>query len=271
MKTTLQPSLQPTLQPDSPLKPKTSNLSVVWNPWLAVLFVVVTYYASQLLGGLAVSIYPALQHWSNTQTTDWLNNSVLAQFFYIVIAETLSVGSLWLFLRKNKISLSQIGLRRPKWSDAGWGIAVFPIYLVTYLGLQALIAAFVPAINVDQPQQLGFSDVHGFGPLAVTFISLVILPPIAEEIIVRGYLFSSLKRHLPKVGAALLTSVIFASAHLQAGSGAPLLWIAGIDTFVLSLFLLYLREMTGGLYANMTLHALKNLLAFAALFIWHAK
>jgi membrane protease YdiL (CAAX protease family) len=121
---------------------------------------------------------------------------------------------------------------------------------------------------VEQSQELGFNPV-GTVELILTFISLVILPPLVEELLMRGYLYTSLKKKLSKIAAALVTSVIFAAAHLQFGSGAPLLWVAAIDTFVLSLFLVSLREKTGGLWASMTLHATKNLIAFMSLFIFH--
>jgi membrane protease YdiL (CAAX protease family) len=60
---------------------------------------------------------------------------------------------------------------------------------------------------------------------------------------------------------------LFAVAHLQFGSGAPLLWIAAIDTFVLSLFLIYLKDKTDSLWAPILLHMLKNFIAFMALFV----
>jgi membrane protease YdiL (CAAX protease family) len=105
--------------------------------------------------------------------------------------------------------------------------------------------------------------------LTLTFVSLVILPPITEEILVRGFLYSSLKKALPLIWAALLTSAMFAIAHLPEGGASGPLYIAALDTFVLSLVLIYLREKTGGLWASITLHAIKNGVAFAALFILH--
>jgi membrane protease YdiL (CAAX protease family) len=148
------------------------------------------------------------------------------------------------------------------------GAAFTPLYYISYLVIVSVAGALVPALNVDQAQELGFNPI-GTGELILTFISLVILPPIVEETLMRGFLYTSLKKRLTKVNAALITSVIFAAAHLQFGSGAPLLWVAAIDTFVLSLFLVYLREKTGSLWASMTLHALKNGVAFASLFIFH--
>ena len=70
-------------------------------------------------------------------------------------------------------------------------------------------------------------------------------------------------------GAVIGTSLLFAAGHLAEGGSAGLLYIAAIDTFSLSLVLIYLREKTDGLWASMTLHALKNGIAFVALFALH--
>ena len=56
-------------------------------------------------------------------------------------------------------------------------------------------------------------------------------------------------------------------AHLAEGGAAGPLWIGFIDTFILSLVLCYLRVKTGSLWAGITLHALKNGIAFVALFV----
>ena len=84
----------------------------------------------------------------------------------------------------------------------------------------------------------------------------------------RGFLFGALRRSTGFWISAAITSVIFASLHLGGGEqGAGLLWIAAIDTFILSLALCYLREKTGRLWASIGLHAIKNGVAFVALFI----
>ena len=203
-----------------------------------------------------VSIYPALHHWTAQHATDWLNNNALAQFFYVLIAEALTFGGIYAFMRSRKVPLSAIGLRKPRWSDPAYGLLALPLYYLSYVIIVAIASQIVPSLNINQAQQIGFSNAHGFALLTVTFISLVVLPPFVEEIMMRGFLYTSLKKGMPQIGAALVTSAIFASAHLQAGSGAPLLWIAAIDTFTLSIFLSYIREKTNGLWGSMTLHAL---------------
>jgi membrane protease YdiL (CAAX protease family) len=239
----------------------------LWNPWLGVVAVLAIFFASQIIGSLVVSIYPLVQHWTAARAENWLNSSVPAQFLYVLVAEVLSIAAVYWFVRRFKRGLDSIGLLWPLWRDAGIGVIAVPVYFVLYLVTVSIVSHFVPSLNVDQAQQIGFTDVHGFLPLALTFMSLVVLPPLAEEIMVRGLLFTSLKRAMRLWPAVITTSLIFGAAHLAEGGAAGPLWIGFIDTFILSLVLCYLRQRTGSLWAGITLHALKNGIAFVALFI----
>jgi membrane protease YdiL (CAAX protease family) len=250
---------------------RTRQTVVPWSPWLGVIFIILVYYVSQMLSGVVISIYPGLQHWSHAQSLGWLNNSVVAQFSYILIAEALAVGAIYWFLKRRGLGLATIGLKRFKASDPLYGVLAVPIYFAAFLMLIAIVKHFIPGLNIDQKQEIGFNNVHGLLPLILTFISLVVLPPLAEEIMVRGFLYSSLKKALRVGPAALITSLLFASAHLPEGGAAGPLYIAAIDTFVLSLVLIYLREKTGSLWASITLHAIKNGIAFVALFVVTAR
>lgn len=143
----------------------------------------------------------------------------------------------------------------------------FVIYFVVFVIISAIAKHFVPDLDLDQKQQIGFKDPSRL-QLPLVFVSLVILPAFVEETLVRGFLYTGLKKGLNKVWAILLASSLFAIAHLQAGSGEPLLWIAALDTFVLSLVLIYLKDKTGSLWAPIGLHLLKNWLAFSYLFLF---
>lgn len=243
--------------------------AITWNPWLGVLFVVVVFYASQILAAICIMIYPSLQHWSSGEASDWLTNSVYAQFIYILLAETIAIGAIWRFIKLFHSNMAAIGFIKPRWRDIGYGLLAVPVYYVIYLLTVGVVSHYVSGFNPEQSQEIGFENVSGALPLIVTFISLVIIPPLAEEIIARGFLYSSLKKAMRLVPAALLTSLIFAAAHLPEGGNAGPLYIAALDTFVLSLVLIYLREKTGSLWASITLHAFKNGVAFLALFVFH--
>lgn len=242
---------------------------VPWHPVLAVVAVVVIYFVSQFVGGLTLSLYPAMRHWSDTQANNWINNSIFAQFIYVVIAEALTVLAVWQILRYFKVSVKVIGIKRFKVEDILYALLGFGMYFISYAIILQIVTKLIPALNVNQQQQIGFNNASGVGQLILTAISLVILPPIAEEILMRGFLYSSLRKSVPKIVAALITSIIFATAHLEFGQGAPLLWVAAIDTFILSLVLVFIREKTGRLWGSMGIHALKNTVAFMSIYIFH--
>lgn len=245
-----------------------SNIpSVPWNPWWAAIFIVVLYYFSKFFGVIVISIYPWLKHWSLAQANDWISTSIMAQFTYVLIVEAVMLGSIYIFLKKFKSNFNLIGLRKPRWRDLGLGLLLAPLYYGLFVAAVAIVSRIFHSLDINQAQNIGFNGVHNIAQLAVTFISLVVLAPLVEEIMVRGFLYSSFRKAMPKVAAMLVTSLIFAAAHLPEGGAAGPLYIAAVDTFILSLVLVYLREKTGSLWASITLHALKNGVAFLALYV----
>jgi len=239
---------------------------VTWNAWSAILVALGVFLVAQVIAAQAVSIYPLLKHWSKQAAVQWLNNSVNGQFFYYLVAETLTVAAIIGFIRWRKGKLAAIGLKRPKLVDIPYAFIGFIIYFPLLIIAVIVLKEIFHGLNLNQQQAVGFSSSTTGWPLLLVFISLVILPPIAEEIMFRGFVYSGLKRNLPKIWAVLLTCAVFAAPHLLESVGSGPLWVAGIDTFVLSLTLIWLRERTGRLYASMGLHALKNFIAFMYLY-----
>lgn len=253
-------NIQPILSPNS----KKLN----WTWWEAILVAIFLYYGGQIIGSVFASFVPALRGWDDAEILRWLQKTVAGRFYLILLIEAVSISLLYAFLRIRRSSLKAIGLfGKPSWRDLGLVAIGFGVYLLVYIIVASLADLFITGLNVDQKQQIGFEAAKGLQLIPV-FISLVVLPPIAEELLTRGFLYTGLRSKFKKVGAALITSALFGLAHLQAGSGAPLLWIAAIDTFVLSLVLIELKERSGGkLWAPIGLHALKNGIAFVGIFV----
>jgi membrane protease YdiL (CAAX protease family) len=88
----------------------------------------------------------------------------------------------------------------------------------------------------------------GLPPLLPMF-SLLLLAPVTEEIIFRGFLFASLRQSFSPAGSILLSAVIFMAAHLSIHPGA----------FILGLFAALLFHLTGSLIPSIILHSLSNL------------
>lgn len=255
-----------------PEEPHLASRPPLHNWWIApvaLLLVTLIYFFMPAISGLLVSLYPVVVGWSHAQAASWLSNSIFAQFIYVLLAEALTVAAIFQSVKAFRWNLATIGLTRPKWYHPLAGIAAFVPYYVLLAVLVAALSRLFPGLNVDQAQQLGFGTPHGGMELALLFISLVVLPPLAEEITVRGFLYSGLRTWFPRIAAGLITSLAFGAAHLAEGGAAGPLWIGAIDTFTLSVVLVTLREQTGNLWAGITLHALKNGVAFTSLFLLH--
>ncbi len=238
---------------------------VKWGPIRGLVAVVVSYVVAQFIavGVLLLTAYFARM--SNSHARHWLD-STFGQFVFMVLAEGFTVLLLWLILRK-RITFKALGFtRRPRLSDPLWAIVAGMAYYVLLI-IVTLLARWIAHIPLDQKQEIGFDTVTTNLDKVLTFVSLVILPPIIEETLFRGVLFSGFRKKLPFIWSALLVSVAFAIPHLLEGKGG-LLWVGGIDTFLLSMALCTLREYTGSLWAGIVLHMLKNGVAYLYLFIF---
>lgn len=249
-------------QPDQ--KPNKIN----WTPIETVAITVAVYFVSQIIGGLLIYAIPLMMGQSAQQISDWTDSNALGQFLLVLSVEAVTTGMLFYFLKRRSASFKTIGLKKPRWLDVPYIFLGYGLYFSSYLLILAVATKLIPGLDTNQQQQIGFEHAAG-AQLVLVFAALVVLPPIVEELMVRGFLYSGLKKGLPMIWAVLLTSTLFAAAHLQPGSGAPLLWMAAIDTFVLSLVLIFLKEKTGGLAAPIGLHMLKNFIAFMGIFVFH--
>lgn len=121
--------------------------------------------------------------------------------------------------------------------------------------------------GVDEPQEIikFFQDKVRESDLGAVFQTVgfgVILAPIAEETIFRGYLYGVFKRFggiLPAMG---IDALLFAAIHLNAASFPGLV--------ILALCLLIAYEWTGSLLVPILMHALFNLGNLVILFA-HAR
>ncbi len=240
-----------------------------WTALEAVGVTVFIYFVGQILGGLIAYSIASVLGYDRAAAADWIEKSTIGQFVAISLIEAISVGLLYAFLKRRGASWRSIGLAgKLQLRDIGYALAGYGVYFVLYVAAVILATKFWPGFNAEQRQEIGFEAAKGT-QLILVFVSLVILPPLVEEILMRGFLYTGLRRHMTKFHATIITSVMFALAHLQAGSGSALLWVAAVDTLVLSVVLVHLREKTDKLWASMGLHALKNFVAFMSLFVLH--
>lgn len=200
---------------------------------------------------------------------DDIFESAAAQFIFILLAEAMAVYLVFWVLRRRGLKFESIGLgRSPLRSDLVSGFLAFLIFYVILAVVFAMVVALFPEAQtkLNEPQEIGFNALNSSLDKILAFTALVILAPIGEEIMVRGYLFSGLRSHWNFLPAAIVTGVVFGAAHLQPENPGALVWGAALSTFVLSFVLAYLRERTGALYSSVLVHGMNNAVAFTVYF-----
>ncbi|MBX4197563.1 CPBP family intramembrane metalloprotease [Candidatus Saccharibacteria bacterium] len=245
-----------TLSGRTPGKKPSKNLG---GPGRLILFTLLIFLLSQIIAAFIAELGLAVIHPGSKQS---LNDTISGQFAFILLAEGLAAWLVFWLVRRRGVSLGTIGLgRRPQISDLYKALLGFGVFYILLIIASLLVNNLSPEL-VNQKQNIGFNNIRNSTENVLAFVSLVILPPLGEEILVRGYLYSGLRRVWKFMPALVVTSLFFGVAHLEFGTGTPLVWAAAIDTFLLSVVLVYLREKTGALYASMLVHMLNNLIAF---------
>lgn len=212
--------------------------------WVAVGFV--TWFALLILGS-----FDAPQH--DVTEPNILCNAGL----YVGIVAALGIFMQWRGINP----LRQFGLTRlnPFTCMAlavGFMIATHPITLITEF------TTFILMHGQTQPQNVIEYFLHAAQrsdsrAVALMLVVAVVIAPLAEETIFRGYLYGVFKRYLGGIGAGLLTAGLFAAMHLNLAALPSL--------FVLALCLTLAYEATGSLLVNIFMHGLFNLSSLLAI------
>ncbi len=230
------------------------RLTIFWA--LAItLWVGFVFFAAQIVVFLIARIL--------INSINWSINENVAQTVCMVISYALALGVLILAAKKifsAQVTRDSLGLRGlPTWTD----ILLSPVgYIVSLLGAVAIVYVMqliLPVVDWSETQDVGFNNVISSTDRIITFVALVILAPLMEELIFRGYLYSRLRGKMSALPAIILVSVLFGAMHGQ--------WNVGIVVGVMSVVLCIAREMTGTIYAGILMHMIRNGIAFYMLYI----
>ena len=180
---------------------------------------------------------------------------------YIVMA--LLLAGLMVLRVRRRATLADFGLARlVRWKDIGLSIAGMVVYVLCTMAVLYTAVTFF-GLHAGQEQDLGISTRLFGGELMVAFLVLVVLTPLLEEVLFRGFLYGKLRtieRSVPWWVPAILVSALFGVAHGQ--------WNVGLDVFVLSMVACGLREITGSIWSGVVLHMIKNMVAFMFTFVF---
>ncbi len=95
------------------------------------------------------------------------------------------------------------------------------------------------------------------------FASVVVVAPLFEEWICRGYLFGALRTRYGLWRSILLSALFFAILHVQPA--------AALNAFVMGVILAWLYARTGSLWSPVLLHAAHNAVAYLLLATGHGE
>ena len=101
------------------------------------------------------------------------------------------------------------------------------------------------------------------GYLIFIFLSSVIFAPIFEEITFRGILFQGTRHKLGFLPAAILSSILFASIHVQYD------WVTMIYVGLGGFAGCWVTAKTGSLTTGIVMHALHNLTCFVSYYLYY--
>jgi membrane protease YdiL (CAAX protease family) len=220
-----------------------------WSIWLGVLPAILIHVVGLSAGGLSPG-----RPWI------WL--------VYIGVEAAILIALLILYPTFTKKPYAVLGIsfhQLPRQMVMGlrWILGYFIIgnaflYLVSFILVTVLkLPAILELVIVRQRQSmqgggvlLGLIEAEfGTGKLWIPVLFLVVIGPLMEELIFRGFLYGPIRRRTGSTVAIFLTAVLFMLGHGHVSQ----------STFVFGIFFAYLYESTQSLVPGFFLHALLNL------------
>jgi len=183
---------------------------------------------------------------------------LIGMVFMLVIALLLLA---WMRMRRlepgEMFGIRQLPLGRAVLFGASSLALVYAAMLVVrYLVQELLFHGSWPDDSSQEPIE-AFQASGGTFFKLILGVAAVVIAPVAEETIFRGFLYGVTKRFSDRWFAAIFTSLVFACVHRHIGSTVPL--------FTLAMGFSIAYEVTGCLVVPIAMHSLFNLLNLALL------
>lgn len=213
-----------------------------------------------VLAGLGLFFIIAMDPQSGGEGGGNMNNSglVASMAFNLVVC----AGLLLYLHRLRGLNPAELfGLQHLHWRSIAMVVLTFTVIILISVNLvSAATVTWLKDIWPDlQPQETvkAFQESGGIGFKILVIIAAVVIAPLAEETLFRGFVYGVLKRYTDAPFAALASSLMFAIIHLHVGSLLPL-WMLAV------LFCLA-YEITGCLLVPMLLHAIFNAMSIVGM------
>jgi len=218
--------------------------------WLFICFLLMGSY---LLSGLFVSAYAYV---SGTERDFESLPFVIASSMGFQLSSILA----WLLFR---FFVPYENTNRPDSFSRSLTIGTVGFICVYLLLIPSMYAwkSILDALNFEYEYQLSVLLVQTGGTaleMGLMAFLIVLVAPVCEEIVYRGFLFRYLNKRVSMGLAISLSSVVFALMHMNLYSFLPL--------FILGVALCLVYKLSGNIVSSITVHALFNLVNLVSLF-----
>jgi uncharacterized protein len=153
-----------------------------------------------------------------------------------------------------KAKPERVGLRKFKLENLALGCGlIFGAYILIFVHNVILLAFGIA------PQGELLTELFGQENLGILIFTGVVLAPLVEETFFRGFVYSGLQQKYSWKVAALISSLLFAIAHMQL--------VALIPTFLMGFVLAYLYQRSKSIWPGIILHLVVNSFAFSMIYL----
>ena len=219
--------------------------------YLLVQVLVSTVFSTVISARMTMEMMASGEELDVMAMTDALMAEVMSKAMEMTfIAGLVTLFIFWIvFLIRKKKFIKEVCIRKIPVT----GILPIAIMAAAFNVITTVIISFMP-----WPQEWMDSYVESSSAIdgsAMAWFTAVLMAPVLEEIVFRGLMYTRLKRGLPAIVAAIITSLAFGIAH------GTVIW--AIYTFVFSMILIWVFEKFQSLTACIVLHMAYNLSGMA--------
>ena len=176
----------------------------------------------------------------------------LVQSAALILVQLAFLLPLALIFVWKRIPLRYLGFGKFDWNTVGLGCGLLIASYVFIIVHNLILMAF--GVHTQGEAIFRFFDSLE-SPIWFFFVG-VVLAPIVEEIFFRGFVFQGFRQRYGWVSAMLVSSAVFAAAHLDL--------VAFLPTFILGCLLAYMFQRSNSIWPGVILHFLVNAFGLCA-------
>ena len=225
-----------------------------WGPWATLAWSVplgLVMIISQTVGVIAYWQWLRYAHPAQPVEILDLRTNGGALGFSLTLSAPFVLGFLAYLVYLSRVPIAEyLALKLPHWREVRLGFAALAAVLVITGVLASVSGQETPAFMTET-----FISARAAGMLPLLMLAFVVLGPLQEEMLFRGFLFRGLAPALGVWPSVALTALAWALLHAQYQ------WFFVGEIFALGLALGWLRARSGSTVLTFGLHATVNGLA----------